>query len=68
MKRASRPAFRFTTALHAAGAPLAERPLYILTAYTEHVPETLPSGVPGFTAANTLIGSLARACWDALAK
>ena len=45
-----------------------ERPLFILTAYTEHVPETLPSGVPGFTAANTLIGSLARACWDALGK
>ena len=45
-----------------------DRPLYILTAYTEHVPETLPNGVPGFTAANTLIGSLARACWDALAK
>ena len=45
-----------------------QRPLFILTAYTEHVPETLPSGVPGFTAANTLIGSLARACWDALVK
>ena len=46
-----------------------ERPLFILTAYTEHVPETLPNGVPGFTAANMLIGSLARACWDAaLAK
>jgi len=45
-----------------------ERPLFILTAYTEHVPETLPSGVPGFTAANTLIGSLARACWDALGR
>jgi len=47
----------------------ADRPLFILTAYTEHVPETLPNGVPGFTAANALIGSLARACWDAaLAK
>ena len=45
-----------------------ERPLFILTAYTEHVPETLPNGVPGFTAANMLIGSLARACWDAMAK
>src|SRR6185369_7575323 len=45
-----------------------ERPLFILTAYTEHVPETLPNGVPGFTTANTLIGSLAHACWDALAK
>ena len=46
----------------------AERPLYILTAYTEHVPETMPDGRAGFYAANTLIGSLARACWDALAK
>ena len=45
-----------------------ERPLYILTAYTEHVPETMPDGRAGFYAANTLIGSLARACWDALAK
>ncbi|HET7344162.1 MAG TPA: serine hydrolase [Methylomirabilota bacterium] len=45
-----------------------ERPLFILTAYTEHVPETLPDGRAGFYAANTLIGSLARACWDALAK
>src|SRR5262244_3842195 len=45
-----------------------EHTLFVLTAYTEHVPETLPNGVPGFTAANTLIGSLARACWDALAK
>ena len=44
------------------------RPLYILTAYTEHVPETMPDGRAGFYAANTLIGSLARACWDALAK
>ncbi len=44
------------------------RPLYILTAYTEHVPETMPDGRAGFYAANTLIGGLARACWDALAK
>ena len=42
-----------------------DRPLYVLTAYTEHVPETLPDGRAGFYAANTLIGSLARACWDA---
>ena len=45
-----------------------ERPLFILTAYTEHVPEALPDGRAGFYAANTLIGSMARACWDALAK
>jgi len=44
-----------------------DAPLYILTAYTEHVPETLPDGTPGFTAANQLIGRLARVAWDALA-
>ena len=44
------------------------RPLFILTAYTEHVPETMPDGSAGFYRANTLIGSLARACWDAWAK
>ena len=42
-------------------------PLFILTAYTEHVPVELPDGTPGFTAANQLIGRLARLCWDALA-
>ena len=41
-------------------------PLFILTAYTEHVPAALPDGTPGFTAANQLIGSMARLCWDAL--
>jgi beta-lactamase class A len=44
----------------------AERPLCILAAYTEHVPETLPDGTPGFTAANQLIGRLARLAWDGL--
>jgi beta-lactamase class A len=41
-------------------------PLYILTAYTEHVPEALPDGTPGFTAAYQLIGRMARLCWDDL--
>jgi beta-lactamase class A len=41
-------------------------PLFILTAYTEQVPETLPDGTPGFAAANQLIGKLARLCWDGL--
>jgi beta-lactamase class A len=45
-----------------------ERPLFVLAAYTEHVPEVLPDGRAGFYAANTLIGGMARACWDALAK
>jgi beta-lactamase class A len=43
-----------------------EQPLCILTAYTEHVPEALPDGTPGFTAANQLIGRLARVAYDQL--
>ena len=43
-----------------------ERPLCVLTVYTEHVPDALPDGTPGFTAANTLIGRMARACYDRL--
>jgi beta-lactamase class A len=42
------------------------RPLFILTAYTEHVPVELPDGTPGFTAAHRLIGRMARLAWDAL--
>src|ERR1700694_186648 len=34
------------------------RPLCILTAYTEHVPEALPDGTPGFSAAAQLIGRM----------
>ena len=43
-----------------------ETPLFILAAYTEHVPAALPDGTPGFTAANQLIGSMSRLCWDTL--
>ncbi len=43
-----------------------EQPLFILTAYTEHVPAALPDGTPGFTAAYQLIGAMSRLCWDAL--
>jgi beta-lactamase class A len=42
------------------------RPYFILTAYTEKVPAALPDGTPGFTAANQLIGRMARLCWDTL--
>jgi beta-lactamase class A len=42
-----------------------DRPLYILTAYTEHVLPALP-GTPGFAAAAPVIGRMGRACWDAL--
>jgi beta-lactamase class A len=43
-----------------------DRPLCILTAYTEHVPETLPDGMPGFAAAYQLIGRMARLAYDEL--
>jgi beta-lactamase class A len=43
-----------------------ERPLCVLTIYTEHVPEALPDGTPGFTAAYQLMGRMARACYDRL--
>ncbi len=42
------------------------RPLYILAAYTDHVPVALPDGTPGFAAAAQLIGRMARLSWDAL--
>ncbi len=43
-----------------------ERPLCILTAYTEHVPVELPDGTPGFAAAAQLIGRMARLSYDTL--
>jgi beta-lactamase class A len=43
-----------------------ERPLFILTAYTDHVPEALPDGTPGFAAAAQLIGRMSRLAWDRL--
>ena len=43
-----------------------DRPLCILTAYTEHVPEALADGTPGFAAAYQLIGRMARLCYDSL--
>jgi beta-lactamase class A len=43
-----------------------DRPLCILTAYTDRVPAALPDGTPGFAAAAQLIGRMARLCYDAL--
>jgi len=43
-----------------------DRPLCILTAYTERVPAALPDGTPGFAAAAQLIGRMARLSYDAL--
>jgi beta-lactamase class A len=41
-------------------------PLFILTVYTENVPDELPDGMPGAAAAQQTISYLTRACWDAL--
>jgi len=43
-----------------------ERPRFILSVYTEHVPVELPDGTPGFAAASGLIARLARTAWDTL--
>ena len=43
-----------------------DRPLCVLTAYTENVPVDLDEGTPGHTAAAQLIGTLGRLCYDAL--
>jgi beta-lactamase class A len=43
-----------------------DRPHSILTAYTEHVPEALPDGTPGFAAAYQVIGRMARLAYDNL--
>ena len=45
-----------------------DRPLFILTAYTERVPAELPDGTPGFAAAYQLIGRMARLAWDDLGR
>jgi beta-lactamase class A len=43
-----------------------ERPLFILTVYTDHVPEALPDGTPGFAAAYQLMGRMSRLAYDRL--
>jgi beta-lactamase class A len=43
-----------------------DQPLFILSAFTEHVPPALPDGTPGHAAASRLIAQLARECWGAL--
>jgi beta-lactamase class A len=42
------------------------KPLYILSATTDNVPETMPDGLPGHAAATRAIAELSRACWDGL--
>jgi beta-lactamase class A len=42
------------------------KPLFILAAATDWVPETMPDGLPGFASSFASIGRVARACWDEL--
>ena len=39
-------------------------PSFIITTYTDEVPQTMPDGTPGYTIALETIGRLAQACWD----
>jgi beta-lactamase class A len=43
-------------------------PFYIITAYTDEVPQAMPDGTPGYTMALETIGRLSRACWDHFQK
>ena len=45
-----------------------DRPLFILTAYTEREDPELPDGTPYVYAATTLIGRMARLCYDSLSR
>lgn len=40
-------------------------PLYIITAFTDQVPQDMPDGTPGYTMSLETIGKLSRVCWDA---
>jgi beta-lactamase class A len=53
--------------LHDAGIVFdGQHPLYILTVYTDGVPEVVADGTPGSAAATLTIARLARACFDSL--
>ncbi|HYF06096.1 MAG TPA: serine hydrolase, partial [Acetobacteraceae bacterium] len=45
-----------------------EAPLFIIGAYTDRVPDTMPDGLPGFAAAFSTIATLSRACWDSIGR
>ncbi|MBJ7252489.1 MAG: serine hydrolase, partial [Acetobacteraceae bacterium] len=43
-----------------------DKPRFIISVFTDRVPETLPDGMPGYTAAFATAGRLTRMCWDAM--
>jgi beta-lactamase class A len=43
-----------------------DQPRFIISVYLDRVPDVLPDGLPGYTAAYATAGRLTRACWDAM--
>jgi beta-lactamase class A len=43
-----------------------DTPRFIISVYLDRVPDVLPDGLPGFTAAYSTAGKLTRACWDVM--
>jgi beta-lactamase class A len=43
-----------------------DTPRFIISVYLDRVPDVLPDGLPGFTAAYATAGKLTRACWDVM--
>ncbi len=41
------------------------QPSYIVTAFTDGVPDVMPDGLPGYAAAFHTVAQLSRACWEA---
>jgi beta-lactamase class A len=43
-------------------------PFYIISAFTDDVPQAMPDGTPGYTISLETIGRLSRACWDGFSR
>jgi beta-lactamase class A len=43
-------------------------PFYIISAFTDDVPQVMPGGTPGYTISLETIGRLSRACWDGFSR
>ena len=43
-----------------------DAPRFIISVYLDRVPDTLPDGLPGYTAAYATAGRLTRLCWDTM--
>lgn len=45
-----------------------DRPLFVLTAFVDHIHDELPDGMPGWSAAVGLVARLSRACWEGIGR